>query len=212
MRYGSAITLVLAFSFGTFGENMSSGLPRSKGVTLCPSATLINFTTINFSGNDIQHIIFECPDGSLSAGASVPTLATKTFIAVPDSMPGLSRRTVSECLDGVPTCQCGQPVSCTCINLTPSFPVSNDCSTLIESFKVIPQALGATFIVHQQTFQLLMFQSCAIEWINLTANSPLEYCWDELAALSGFADLNCLEPGVNTGVNCTAMDGKFGIM
>ncbi|KAL5514107.1 hypothetical protein ACEPAG_2868 [Sanghuangporus baumii] len=150
MQY--SITLLLAFSFGA---NIASGLARGHGISLCSSAVLINSTVINLNGNEIQRTTFACPDGGFPASTNVPLHAVKSFIAVADSMPGLPRRTVGECLDGVPTCQCGQSVSCTCVNLTPSFPVSDDCSTLIESFKVIPQALEATFPIHQQTFNSL---------------------------------------------------------
>ncbi|KAL5480356.1 hypothetical protein ACEPAI_1626 [Sanghuangporus weigelae] len=212
MGYLAAITLSLYFSLTTLGGNIPSGLLQSNGLSLCPSASLVNSTTINLNGNDIQSITFECPDDSLSASATVPTLATKSFIAAPDSISGLLRRAVSECTQSTPVCQCGQLVTCACTNLTPSLPVGNDCSVLIDSLKVIPEAVGPTFTVHTKSFQLLTFQSCAIEWINLSAGSSHEYCWDELAAFSGFADSNCLESGISTGANCTSTNDRFSIL
>ncbi|OCB91588.1 hypothetical protein A7U60_g1159 [Sanghuangporus baumii] len=199
MRHLAAITLSLYFSLTTLGANIPKGFLQSNGLSLCPSASLVKSTTINLNGNDIQSVTFECPDGSLSASATVPTLATKAFIAAPDSIPGLLRRSASECTQSTPVCQCGQPVG-------------NDCSILIDSLKVIPEAVGPTFTVHTKSFQLLTFQSCAIEWINLSAGSSHEYCWDELAAFSGFADSNCLESGISTGANCTSANDRFSIL
>ncbi|KAL5514108.1 hypothetical protein ACEPAG_2869 [Sanghuangporus baumii] len=212
MGYLAAITLSLYFSLTTLGANIPSGLLQSNGLSLCPSASLIKSTTINLNGNDIQSITFECPDGSLSTRATEPTFASKSFTAIPDSIPGLLRRAASECTQSTPVCQCGQPVTCDCANLTASLPVGNDCSILIDSLKVIPEAVGPTFTVNTKSFQLLTFQTCAIEWINLSAGSSHEYCWDELAAFSGVADSNCLESGISTGANCTSTNDRFSIL
>ena len=60
-------------------------------------------------------------------------------------------------------------------------PNPNDSTVLEQALSVVSEAQGSTFIVEPGNFELLSFQSCAIEWDNLDSKAH-EYCWDELVS------------------------------
>ena len=61
-------------------------------------------------------------------------------------------------------------------------PASSDCATLAASTAILAQTGGPTFLVQPDNFELISFNTCALEFTNESAN-VLEYCWDELVSL-----------------------------
>ncbi|KAL5514109.1 hypothetical protein ACEPAG_2870 [Sanghuangporus baumii] len=215
MKYLAATTLVIFFSLKTLGASVATGVLQSRGLASCPSAVVVNSTTINVDGNEIQSTTFECPDDSLSARGDESLLVARSLVIVPNTFPDVAKRNAAECKTAAPECQCGQPTTCTCTNTTPNAPTGLDCTILIDSLQVIPQLQGSTFVVHSRTFQLLQFQSCAIEFSNLvggTRDQPVEYCWDEMSALMGLSNQDCLEDNVSSGASCTPSDAMWNLL
>ncbi|KAL5500991.1 hypothetical protein ACEPAH_9378 [Sanghuangporus vaninii] len=204
MRRLSVYALFLSYSFGSLATTLDLRAVQSHGLASCPSAIEVNSTIINANGNEIQSRTFICPDDSLSTHAAMTSQLRKLFNGPSE----LLRRNAAECKTPAPECQCGLQSGCSCSHLTPSAPESGDCLTLIDALQVISQAGGLTFTVPSSGVQLLEFQTCAIEWINLRSG-PSEYCWDELGTLVSLTDEECLIPGVSTGATCTAADGLW---
>ncbi|KAL5500994.1 hypothetical protein ACEPAH_9381 [Sanghuangporus vaninii] len=200
MKYFAAVTTFIAVLL----KGIVASVSRSDGLTLCPSAIVINSTSINVDGNDIQKMTFVCPDRSLSARSDTHTLllASMPPIFGLNHTQELQQRSVGECRTSVPECQCGQTTFCSCNQVTPSAPVGDDCQTLIRSLQVIPEVDGPTFVVPAQGSQLLQFHTCAILWSNLMTSGPLEYCWDELSEIASLANQNCITQAVSTGGAC----------
>ncbi|KAL5522138.1 hypothetical protein ACEPAF_1995 [Sanghuangporus sanghuang] len=214
MMHIATTALLLFFSVGTPGTSVASGALQSRGLASCPSAVVVNSTTVNVNGNEIKSTTFECPDDNLSARDDESSLVARFPVIIPNTLSHVAKRNAAECKTAAPECQCGQPTTCACTNPTPNAPTGLDCTILIDSLQIIPQLQGSTFVVQPRTFQLLQFESCAIEFSNLAngiRNQPLEYCWDEMSALMGLSNQDCLEDNVSSGASCTPNDGLWNL-
>ncbi|EJD00462.1 uncharacterized protein FOMMEDRAFT_148236 [Fomitiporia mediterranea MF3/22] len=202
MKLLSASLLVLSLSLGSFGARL---VERSKfsAKEKCPSAVQVASTTINANGIEIVRQSFYCPDGSL-VKAGVPVGNGKTFASS-----ALERRNAAECKTPAPECQCGTAFSCECQNVTAKAPASGDCNTLVNSLSVVSQAAGPTFIVQPDSFELVSFNTCALEFTSFS-NTPLEYCWDELANTGGLVNQVCFEQANGgTAAACNSNNGLW---
>ncbi|KAL5480357.1 hypothetical protein ACEPAI_1627 [Sanghuangporus weigelae] len=202
MRLLAVYALFLSYSFGSFATTLDLRAVQSHRLASCPSAIEVNSTIVNSNGNEIQSRSFICLDDS--SHAAMTSQPRKSFNGPSE----LLRRNAAECKTPAPECQCGLQFGCSCIQLTPSAPEDGDCLILIDALQVISQAGGPTFTVPSSGVQLLEFQTCAIEWINLR-NAPLEYCWDELGTLVSLTNQECLIPAVSTGAACAPADALW---
>ncbi|KAI5122258.1 hypothetical protein M0805_007122 [Coniferiporia weirii] len=199
MKSVTTSLLVLALSLGAFGANLHVRTPGFSGTDKCPSAQVVSTSTYVVDGHEIQRQTFTCPDGSLTKAAS-------TGKTIPRS--AFEKRNAAECRNPAPECQCGTSFDCECQDVTATAPASGDCTILIDSTSVIAQTEGSTFIVQPDNFELITFQTCALEFTNL-GTSPLEYCWDEIASTGGLVNQVCFEAAAGTAAACTADDNLW---
>ncbi|KAL5514106.1 hypothetical protein ACEPAG_2867 [Sanghuangporus baumii] len=204
MRLYTAFVFFLSYSFATSATTLDLRVVPTHGIGSCPSAIEVNSTIVNANGNAIQSTTFRCLIGGLTTRASMTSQPRKSF----NDRSELLRRNAAECKNPAPECQCGLQFGCSCSQLTPSAPEDGDCLILIDALQVISQASGPTFTVPSSGVQLLEFQTCAIEWINLR-NTPSEYCWDELGTLVSLTNQECLIPAVSTGAACAPVDALW---
>ncbi|EJD00471.1 uncharacterized protein FOMMEDRAFT_159169 [Fomitiporia mediterranea MF3/22] len=189
--------LLVSLHLSALGARLDSRRPKTPGLDLCPSAFLTDSRAVNVGGHTIQHSTFACPDDSLSKAS----LAAKS--TVDNVTNDISHRSVAECRS-VPES------SGTCINWTGSAPTGNDCTILLDGLQVVAEQTGATFLVANNSMDLLTFQTCAVEFVNLgtfKGATSIEYCWDELRSDLGVLYQDCIEPGASTGVVNNANNG-----
>lgn len=198
MKFSISFLVVASLSLCALGANIKA---RSSVKDNCPTAEVLSTTTYNVNGHDITRQTFSCPESGLTR-AQHPTTG-KSF---PSS--AIERRNAGECRTAAPECQCGTSFVCQCQDVTDNSPNPNDCSILIDSTEVLAQTEGPTFIVQPDSFELITFQSCGLEFTNF-ANTPLEYCWDELASTGGLANQVCFQENEGTAAACDANDGLW---
>ncbi|KAL5480359.1 hypothetical protein ACEPAI_1629 [Sanghuangporus weigelae] len=194
----------LSYSIANFIMIIVAEAIQIPGLADCPSVAVVDSVTINVDGNEIQSTTFQCMDADLSERAVTHSLPRSLLSSPLD----LLRRNAAECKTPAPECQCGLQSGCSCPQSTARAPDNGDCLTLIDSLQVISQLVGTTFIVPSQGLELLQFQTCAIEWINLSSLT-LEYCWDELGTLASITNQQCLLPAVSTEGACAPADGLW---
>ncbi|EJD00472.1 uncharacterized protein FOMMEDRAFT_30504 [Fomitiporia mediterranea MF3/22] len=196
--------LLVSLHLSALSARLDSRRPKTPGLDLCPSAFLTDSRAVNVGGHTIQHSTFACPDDSLSKAS----LAAKS--TVDNVTNDISRRSVAECRASVPECQCGQQTSGKCKNWTSSAPTGNDCAILLDGLQVVAEQTGATFLVANNSMDLLTFQTCAVGFVNLgtfQGATSIEYCWDELRSDLGVLYQNCIASGASTSVENIANNG-----
>ncbi|EJD00466.1 uncharacterized protein FOMMEDRAFT_159161 [Fomitiporia mediterranea MF3/22] len=227
MKFSTVTLALLVLSLECFGAlSLGRDSSNNQGLSSCPSATVVNSTTISVNGHAVQRMTFQCPDGAVSAKVKTASPAGGSSpIVTPAGLSKLARRSSVECKTTGSECQCGQMASCVCDNLTQNSPTGDDCAILMDSLKVIPQLEGPSFLVPFSQIQIIQFQTCAIELENFNLNGgPLEFCWDDLVKnffvsplrnhqsnaaydlikvfLAGITNENCIERGESTGADC----------
>ncbi|KAL5514104.1 hypothetical protein ACEPAG_2865 [Sanghuangporus baumii] len=209
MKSSLVVALFLTFSLESFG--LAPKFIRSNDLSSCSSAVEVNSTIINVGGNEVRKSTFTCPDGTWSSDSGIAEIVAPSArsIAIPlDSSSELSQRSAVECRNPSPECQCGLETQCFCTQQTPNGPSPNDCQIILDSLSIIPQIDGPTFIVPPLSFQLIQFQSCALQWDNELTTGPLEYCYDELHSMASQGSENCFT-GAGTGVLCNVSNHNW---
>ena len=93
--------LLLIPSLSGIAEAVNSKVLQGRGLSSCPSAVLVNSTTINVDGNEIQRATFSCPEGESFARTNGRERNS------PSTPFGHLRRNAAECRTPAPECQCG---------------------------------------------------------------------------------------------------------
>jgi len=176
---------------------------RGVGVSsldLCPTAQIVQTQLISVGEHTVNRTTFACPDGSLRK-----TPSTKRNSVRSSPFQAFEKRNAAECRTAAPECQCGQAFVCECQDVTAQPPVSSDCTTLADSTAILAQTGGSTFLVDSDNFELISFQTCALEFTN-ESSMTLEYCWDELGSTGTLVNQECFENGAGTAAACDAND------
>ncbi|THH09946.1 hypothetical protein EW145_g1650 [Phellinidium pouzarii] len=198
----TSLLVLSALSSGVLGANLHVRAPPFSGKDKCPSAEVVSSSNFTVNGHVIQRQTFSCPDGSLTKREPVSS-SSRMIRSNP-----LEKRNAAECRTPAPECQCGQSFVCECQDVTAEAPVPGDCTILIDSTQVLAQTEGSTFIVQPDNFELITFQTCALEFTN-QGSSALEYCWDEIGSTGGLVNQVCFEAAAGTAAACNADDGLW---
>jgi len=208
MKFLSSQLLSVVLLGATAASAASVLSRRGAGISsleVCPTAQVVQTQLIQVGEHTVNHTTFACPDTSLRKTPSKKRSSARSF---PGGFQAFEKRNAAECRTPAPECQCGQDFVCECQDVTADAPVSSDCTTLAETAAVIAQVQGPTFLTQPDNFELISFQTCALEFTN-EGTSTLEYCWDELASTGTLVNQECFENNAGTAASCDADDDLF---
>ena len=106
MKFFTSQLIILASSLGAFALSVRSGTVPLRVAEACPSARVLDSSTVNVNGQDIVRQVLSCPDSNFASSllSESSMLSPRGFV----EHSALEARSAAECTTPAAECQCGQ--------------------------------------------------------------------------------------------------------